>query len=138
MPYNPNGQQEPGIGDSSKLSIEELDRNMKLLKIELVQHAEKVSMDNAERLIKDKSQSEMLLEGRTQAFAVNLEKKYNQLFKNFRDDVLRQQSERNMRFSEQYDDFQNQINKGRQNMDQTLAKIELRGQDQKKWMEMQT
>ena len=62
-------------------------------------------MDNSERLIKDKSQSEMLLEGRTQAFAVNLEKKYNQLFKNFRDDVLRQQSERNMRFSEQYDDF---------------------------------
>lgn len=80
---------------------------MKLMKIELVQHAEKVSMANAERLVREKSQSELLLEGRTQAFAVNLEKKYNQLFKNFRDDVLRQQSERNMRFNDQYDDFQN-------------------------------
>lgn len=65
MPYNPNGGQEPTIGDQNKLSIEELDRNMKLMKIELVQHAEKVAMANAERLVREKSQSELLLEGRT-------------------------------------------------------------------------
>ena len=48
-----------------------------------------VSEKTTQRLIKDKSESEMLLEGRTQAFAVGLEKKYEEMFNLFKDDVLR-------------------------------------------------
>jgi len=56
---------------------------------ELILHAERVSALNVERLIKEKTQSELLLEGRSQAFSIALEKKYEDLFKNFKHDVMK-------------------------------------------------
>ena len=84
-----------------------------------------------------KTESELLLEGRTQQFAIGLEKKYEDIFIQFKDDVLKQQGERNIRFNNQYKEFDAQIAKSNLELDAKLAKMELREQDQRKWMEMQ-
>ena len=62
---------------------------MRSMREELILHAERVSALNVERLIKEKTQSELLLEGRSQAFSIALEKKYEDLFKNFKHDVMK-------------------------------------------------
>ena len=64
---------------------------MRSMREELILHAERVSESalNVERLIKEKTQSELLLEGRSQAFSIALEKKYEDLFKNFKHDVMK-------------------------------------------------
>lgn len=73
---------------------------MGFLRQELMLHAETISARNMERIMHEKTQSELLLEGRSQQFAIGLEKKYEEIFNQFKDDVLRQQGERNIRFNE--------------------------------------
>mgnify|MGYP007134745694 CR=1 FL=1 len=53
---------------------------MAFMKQELIMHAEQVSERNAERIMSQKTESELLLEGRTQQFAIGLEKKYEEIF----------------------------------------------------------
>ena len=97
--YGQNPRAAGQLGDGT-LTVEQLQKDMISLKDELIRHAETVSEKATQRLVKEKSESEMLLEGRTQAFAVGLEKKYEEMFNLFKDDVLRQQGERNIRFNE--------------------------------------
>jgi len=84
---------------------------------ELMLHAERISAQNVERLIKEKTQSELLLEGRNQAFAIALEKKYEDVFNQFKQEMLKQQSERNIRFNKSYKDFEDTISKNNLNID---------------------
>jgi hypothetical protein len=53
-------------------------------------HAERISSQNVERLVKEKTQSELLLEGRNQAFSIALEKKYEDVFNRFKQDMIKQ------------------------------------------------
>ena len=63
--YGQNPQAKGGyLGDGS-LTVEQLQKDMMNLKKELVRHAELVSEKATQRLVKDKSESELLLEGRT-------------------------------------------------------------------------
>lgn len=116
------------MGDGT-LTVDQLQKDMISLKDELIRHSETVSEKATQRLVKEKSESEMLLEGRTQAFAVGLEKKYEEMFNLFKDDVLRQQGERNIRFNEQYEEFESKINDDKISLNKQLAKIELNSQD---------
>lgn len=118
------------------VNVEQIKKDMAFMKQELILYAKQVSEKNAERIMSQKTESELLLEGRTQQFAIGLEKKYEEIFIQFKDDVLRQQGERNIRFNDQYKEFDAQIAKSNLELDSKLAKMELREQDQRKWMEM--
>jgi len=56
-----------------------------------------VVYQNSEKLIEQKNKSEMLLEGRCQAYSVELEKRYKDIWKHYKDEIDIQESERRMR-----------------------------------------
>ena len=121
-----NGEVNNDLGGPNKVGLEQIIKDMAFMKQELLLHAEHVSEKNAERIMSQKTESELLLEGRTQQFAIGLEKKYEEIFVQFKDDVLKQQGERNIRFNEQYKEFDASIAKSNLELDSKLAKMELR------------
>lgn len=75
----------------------EIDQRLNALKEELRSYAERVVYQNSEKLIEQKNKSEMLLEGRCQAYSVELEKRYKDIWKHYKDEIDIQESERRMR-----------------------------------------
>ena len=67
------------------------------MKEELKSYTERVVYQNSEKLIEQRTKSEMLLEGRCQAFSVELEKRYKDIWKHYKDEIDIQESERKMR-----------------------------------------
>jgi len=85
------------LNASSGASLIELDQRLNAVKEEMKSYAERVVYQNAEKLIEQKSKSEMLLEGRCQAYTVELEKRYKDMFKHFNDEIAIQEGERRLR-----------------------------------------
>ncbi len=50
-------------------------------------YAERIVYQNSEKLIESKAKSEMLLEGRCQAYSIELEKRYKDMFKHYQDEI---------------------------------------------------
>jgi len=71
----------PGSGEGAQgtVSSERVD----LLREELKQHVERICMQTTERVIESKHQSDLLLEGRANAFSVDLERKFKEQLKIF-------------------------------------------------------
>lgn len=63
------------------------DQRMNSMKDEIKAFTERIVFQNAEKIIEAKHKSEMLLEGRCNAFAVELEKKYKDMFTQFKEGI---------------------------------------------------
>ncbi|CDW91573.1 UNKNOWN [Stylonychia lemnae] len=79
------------------VSLGDIDQRLNSVKEEMKSYAERVVYQNAEKLIESKAQSEMLLEGRCQGFAVELEKRYKELIKQYKDEQDSFETDRKIR-----------------------------------------
>ena len=64
----------------SGISNLELDSIINTVKDEMKAYAERIVFQNSEKLIEQRHNSEMLLEGRCNAFSVELERKYREMY----------------------------------------------------------
>ena len=78
-----------GIGSGGGLNINNLELDMMLnsLKEEMKSYAERVVFQNSEKLIEQRHKSEMLLEGRCNAFSVELERKYREMYEEYKKEL---------------------------------------------------
>ncbi len=59
-------------------------------------YAERIVFQNSEQLIKEKHKSEMLLEGRCNAFSVELERKYRDMYLQYKAELELADTERKL------------------------------------------
>ncbi len=65
----------------------ELDMMLNSLKEEMKSYAERVVFQNSEKLIEQRHKSEMLLEGRCNAYSVELERKYREMYQEYKTEL---------------------------------------------------
>ena len=72
----------------------ELDTLLNALKGEMKSYTERVVFQNSEKLIEQRHSSEMLLEGRCNAFSVELERKYREMYQEYKSEIELADTER--------------------------------------------
>ena len=74
----------------------ELDLMLNSLKEEMKAYAERVVYQNSEKLIEQRHKSEMLLEGRCNAYSVEMERKYRDMYMEYKHELELMDTERKL------------------------------------------
>jgi hypothetical protein len=74
----------------------ELDTIINTLKDEMKAYTERIVFQNSEKLIEQRHNSELLLEGRCNAFSIELERKYRDMYLEYKSELELADTERKM------------------------------------------
>jgi len=115
----------------------ELDLMLTSLKDEVKSYADRVVSQNAEKLIEQRHNSEMLLEGRCNAFSVELERKYRELFLQYKAELELGDTDRRVHQKEREAEMLSQFHKIKSDVTMRLDLFEQKEIENKMWVERQ-
>eukprot|EP00347_Sterkiella_histriomuscorum_P013165 403365759 len=125
------------VQGQSRSSGIDIDQRLNSLKEEMKAYSERVVYQNAEKLIEQKHNSEMLLEGRCQAFSIDLEKRFKDLIKQHKNEIDSQEAERRIKVKIIEEELKEQLQKMKT---EAALKNEVTAQKEnelKRWIERQ-
>lgn len=123
------------VGSSSNINNLELDMLLNELKEEMKAYTERVVFQNSEKLIEQRHSSEMLLEGRCNAFSVELERKYREMYMQYKAELELADTERKLRVKSEQSEMIDQFQKIRSDVTLRLELFESKEQENKMWVE---
>jgi hypothetical protein len=115
----------------------ELDHILNSLKEEMKAYAERIVYQNSEKLIEQRHKSEMLLEGRCNAFSVELERKYREMYMEYKHELEMMDTERKLSNKSQQSDLIDQFHKIKGDVTMKLELFEQKELENKMWVERQ-
>lgn len=126
-----------GEGGTSGMNNLELDMLLNSLKEECKAYAERVVFQNSEKLIEQRHNSEMLLEGRCNAFSVEMERKYRDMYMEYKAELELADTERRLTSITQQSDLIDQFHKIKTEVFLKLDLFEQKEIENKMWVERQ-
>lgn len=86
-----------GFANRQRVLSSDLDDRFNMMKEEMKKYAERVVLQTSEKLLTEKNKSEMLLEGRANAFTIDLERKLEEKLRLFNEEIKIAEADRNLR-----------------------------------------
>lgn len=122
-------------GRQSMQQLEDSEDRMKSLKDEMKTYIERIVLINNEKINEQKNVSEMMVEGRANAFTVDVERKYQEMFRLFSEEVKINERESRLKLKEWGDEVKDDILKVKGDLQRRERQLDERQEDQKKWVE---